>query len=156
MLYILDTSSILSGIFFEGRKATTPGVIGEIKPGGHSWRLLEFMRNSGLEIISPPEEALEEVKKAAKRTGDYANLSEVDMEVIALAYYKKGLLLTDDYSMQNVARELGLDYKGIMEEGIKEKFYWIYRCRDCGKIFEEFYEECPVCGGVLKRTRKVK
>ncbi len=154
MLYILDTSSILSGIYFAGAKATTPGVIEEIKPGGHSRRLLDFMRSSGLEVVSPPEEEIDRVKKTAEKTGDIANLSRTDIEVLALAHHMKGVLLTDDYSMQNVAREMGIEYRGILEEGIKEKFYWKYRCKSCGKIFDDFYEECPVCGGELKRIRK--
>ncbi len=154
MLYILDTSAILSGIFFDGEMATSPKVIDEIKPGGHSWRLLEYMKGKGLKIMKPSEEALKKVRRAADATGDMASLSEADIEILALAYFLKGTLLTDDYAIQNVAREMGIEYRPILEEGIKEKFYWVYRCKSCGRIFEKYYEICPICGGKVGRVRK--
>ncbi len=154
MIYVLDTSAILSGKLFEGKLYTTPKVAQEIKPRGHSWRLMEFMVSKGMEIIAPSKESIDTVKKAATKTGDLPFLSPADIEALALAYEMNATLLTDDYSMQNVAEELKIDYKNIIEEGIKEKFHWVFRCKSCGKFFKEFYETCPVCGGKLKRVRK--
>ncbi len=153
-IYVLDTSAILSGKIFEKKSVTSPKVLKEIKPKGHSWRMFEFMRSKGMELIEPPKEVVEMVKKVAIKTGDYANLSEVDIEIIALAFYLNAILLTDDYSMQNVAKEMGIKFKSIVEEGIKEKIYWKFRCKFCGKDFDKYYEECPICGGKLKRIRK--
>ncbi|RLF45039.1 MAG: hypothetical protein DRN29_07415 [Thermoplasmata archaeon] len=153
-MLVLDTSAILSGKFFGSNIATSPKVIEEIKPKGHSWRLLEYMKSVGMEIVEPPEEAIKIVERAAEKTGDLANLSQTDIEVLALAYYLKATLLTDDYSMQNVARELSIKYKSIIEEGIKEKFYWIFKCKSCGKVFEKFHKICPICGGKIKRIKK--
>jgi len=50
MQYVLDTSAILSGRIFAGKLYTTPEVAKEIKPGGHSWRLMEFLMSRGMEI----------------------------------------------------------------------------------------------------------
>ncbi|RLF50790.1 MAG: DNA-binding protein [Thermoplasmata archaeon] len=154
MIYVLDTSAILSGKFFGGKIVTSPKILKEIKPKGHSWRLFEYMKSIGLELISPPLVDVKKVVEASKKTGDYHNLSDVDIDILALAYHLKGILLTDDYSMQNVAKELGIKYMGIVEEGIKEKWKWIYRCKSCGKYYKEYHKECPVCGGDLKRVRK--
>ncbi len=154
MVYVLDTSAILSGKFFGSNIATTPKILEEIKPKGHSWRLLEYMKSIGMKVIEPPGEAIKEVIEAAKRTGDIANLSEADIEAIALAYHLKAILLTDDYSMQNVAEELHIEYRSIVEEGIKEKFYWKFRCEACGRFFEKYQKICPVCGGKIRRTIK--
>ncbi|MCD6331609.1 MAG: NOB1 family endonuclease [Thermoplasmata archaeon] len=154
-MLILDTSAILSGKFFSGAMATTPKVIDEFKPGGHSWRLLQYLRESGLKTMQPPSYAIEEVKKAAEKTGDIASLSPADIEVLALAFHlKDSILLTDDYAMQNVAKELEIKWKGILEEGIKEKIYWMHRCASCGRFFKKKYETCPFCGGKVKKVRK--
>lgn len=153
-MYVLDTSAILSGKIFENKIVTSPKVLKEIKPKGHSWRIFEFLKSKGMELISPPKEAVEIVKKKAKQTGDFVKLSEVDIEIIALAYYLKATLLTDDYSMQNVAKELGIKFRSVVEKGIKEKIYWIFKCKYCGKTFKNYYKECPICGGELKKIRK--
>ena len=154
-MLILDTSAILSGKFFSGAMATTPKVIDEFKTGGHSWRLLQYLRESGLKTMQPPSYAIEEVKKAAEKTGDIASLSPADIEVLALAFHlKDSILLTDDYAMQNVAKELEIKWKGILEEGIKEKIYWMHRCASCGRFFKKKHETCPFCGGKVKKVRK--
>lgn len=156
MLYVLDTSAILSGKFFGRGIVTSPKVLNEIKPKGHSWRLLEYMKSVGLRIISPPEKSVEIVKKTAEKTGDIAKLSDTDLEVLALAHHLKAILLTDDYSMQNVAEELKIDYMSVVEEGIKKKIEWIYVCSSCGKIYEKYIKECIVCGGRIKRIKSDK
>jgi UPF0271 protein len=152
MVYVLDTSAILSGKFFGSDIVTTPKILEEIKPKGHSWRLLEYMKSIGMKVMQPPEDAIKEVIEAARKTGDIANLSGADIEALALAYHLKATLLTDDYSMQNVAKELHIEYRSVVEEGIKEKFYWEFRCKSCGRFFENYQKICPVCGGEVKRT----
>jgi len=153
-VYVLDTSAILSAKFFGNEIAIPPAVLKEIKKGGIAWRHLQYMKAIGLKIISPPKDAIKLVKKFAALTGDLPNLSMVDIHVLALAFHLRAILLTDDYSMQNVAKEMNIRYEGVMQEGIKEKFYWKYRCKSCGKYFDEYVEICPVCGGEIKRVRK--
>jgi len=153
-VYILDTSAILSGKIHGSGLAAPPGVVNEIKKGGRAWRMLEYLKAAGLKIISPPDYSINEIRKAAEKTGDAANLSEADIEVLALAHYLKATLLTDDYSIQNVAKEIGVEYKGMMEEGIKEKFQWKYRCKSCGRYYNKFLPSCPICGGEIKRVRR--
>ena len=64
-----------------------------------------------------------------------------------------GTVLTDDYSIQNVASRLGIPYEVILERGIREVVRWRYRCTGCGKFFEKPTKECPVCGARVKTTR---
>jgi UPF0271 protein len=153
MVFVLDTSAILSGKFFGTDIATSPKVLGEIQPKGHSWRLLEYMKSVGMKIIEPPQQAVEKVKQTAILTGDIGNLSDTDVEIIALAYSIGGILFTDDYSMQNVAEELKIRYKSIVEKGIKEKIFWIYQCKSCKQRFETYHKNCLVCGGIIKKIR---
>lgn len=111
------------------------------------------MISIGMKIIEPPKKAIESVKKVAEKTGDIMKLSGTDIQVIALAFHLKGILLTDDYAMQNVAKEMGIEYRNVIEEGIKNKFYWKYRCKSCRRFFHELQKECPVCGGEIKRVK---
>ena len=154
-MLILDTSAILSGKFYSGDIATTPKVIDEFHPGGHSWRILQFMREAGLKIMQPPSDAIKKIRQAAKKTGDIEYLSPADIEILALAFHlKNAILLTDDYAIQNVADELRIKWKGVLEEGIKEKIYWGYRCASCGRFLKKKHASCPFCGGNVKRVRK--
>lgn len=151
-MLVLDTSAILSFRIDADNAITTEGVIKEIKKGGASWRRLQYMLARGMKVVSPPDDCVEKVKEIAKLTGDYKNLSEVDIEVIALALHTGGTIVTDDYSIQNVAKELKLKYQGVLQEEIDKKIKWRWRCRSCGKYYDSYYEECPVCGGKLKRV----
>ncbi len=157
MIAVLDTSAILSGKFyFSGadRVMTAPSVVREFSEGGHSWRLMQYTMNAGMEVIAPTKDSAGKVEAAARHTGDFEKLSETDMEVMALALdFDDSILFTDDYAMQNVAMHLGIAYRGILQEGIKEKFYWKYRCSSCGKFVDAGTKVCPVCGGSIKRVR---
>jgi len=132
---------------------TSPGVIVELKkyddPRLRYWDEL-------LLVTSPSSASLSEVKEAAQRTGDDARLSPVDMEVLALARDLQATLLTDDYSIQNLARVLGIKYQGVGFKGIKEIIIWTYRCKGCGRIFEKNQPDCPICGSELRSVRSRK
>ena len=68
-----------------------------------------------------PSQAIE----AATRTGDISGLSQVDLEVLALAIEMKELLYTDDYRMQNVCRFLGLPFSGIVNKESASYWQWV-------------------------------
>ena len=67
-----------------------------------------------------------------------------------------GIIRTDDYSIQNLARVLGLKYKTVGFKGIKEVIHWKYRCRGCGRIFDKNMPDCPICGSQLRSVRSGK
>jgi UPF0271 protein len=152
---IIDTSAILSGkpIHFPHAKiVTTPGVSDELTPGGRDYRTFELLREKGLEIHVPSQESLRVVKKTAQQTGDDRRLSAADVEIIALALDRtnepeaEAILLTDDYSIQNVASYLHIRFEGFSQKGITKKFKWVSRCPGCGKHFSERTDICPICG----------
>lgn len=151
---VLDTSAILSGRWQGGDVVTTPGVIDEFEEGGHSWRLLQYAREAGLHVLLPSDDAVQEVQAAARHTGDLATLSDTDVEVLALATsLSDAVMVTDDYAMQNVAMELDVPYETMAEEGISEPWVWRRRCRSCGRWVAAEAEQCPVCGGPVRRVR---
>ena len=157
-VFILDTSAILSGkpIYLDDSiMVTIPNVIKEIKPGGRGYRTLRYLLETGLAIYSPSEESLDRVKTVSLETGDKDRLSSVDKGILALALdinkkEKEAIILTDDYSIQNVAHVLNIKFENISQRGITKKFKWAYQCRGCGKKFEENIKVCPICGSLTK------
>ena len=158
-IFILDTSAILSGKTInldQGKLVTTPGVSNELQPGGRDYRAFLFLQERGLAINSPSKEDIKRIHRIATETGDISRLSKADIEVLALALdmnqEKEAIIITDDYSIQNVAHALNINFKSISQDGITKSFKWTYRCSGCGKKFNENIKTCPICGALTKTT----
>ncbi len=153
MIFVLDTSFFLYGMdpsSMDGEVIITPEVEKEVEKGFPARKLRYFTDSGILKILSPEKKSLEKVRETAEKTGDIGKLSETDISVIAMAVEKNAVLLSDDYSVQNVARVLGIECRALREDGIKEIWKWTYRCTGCGRRFGEHHEVCPVCGSALK------
>ncbi|HIH97495.1 MAG TPA: nucleic acid-binding protein [Thermoplasmata archaeon] len=161
-LFVVDSSALLSGKpFGDAKELVIPeGIRKEFREGGRDYRQLEFLILAGMQVMKPSLEALSEIEKSSLKTGDVSRLSNADKEVLALTLdlkRKKNLsvtILSDDYSIQNLAEELNLPYQAVSQRGIKEKFEWIYRCTGCRRRFDKKYNECPYCGSRLRQVRK--
>ncbi|WP_297505967.1 type II toxin-antitoxin system VapC family toxin [Thermococcus sp.] len=146
---VIDAAIFIQGVDVEG--VTTPKVVEEVKDP-ESRLFLEGLISAGkVRILAPSRESIEVIKDAARRTGELNELSEADIEVLALAYELKGVLLTDDYNLQNISKTLGLEFK-TLKRGIKRVIRWNYVCIGCGKKFEEMPPEgiCPDCGSPVR------
>ena len=106
--------------------------------------------------MSPSERSLQRVSKEAEQTGDSRRLSPTDKELLALALDLGYELLSDDYSIQNLARVLGVPCKGMDQRGIAEVFEWQAKCKGCGKTFPANVRICDICGSETKTRRKTK
>ncbi len=146
--YVLDSSAIIEGFVPPGdvELYIPPGVEEEVRDRALNFHLYR--------VVSPSRYNTKLVVKAAKETGDFPSLSNVDMEVLALALQLNATVVTDDYAIQNVAAHLGLEFQGLHQRGIEEVRRWKWRCTSCGRYYNHYYEECPVCGGELKRVRR--
>ena len=147
-----DTSALFSMQDLpEGEMFVPPGVIDELRkyedPRLGFWESL-------IHISHPSKEATGKVEEMARSSGDIGRLSPVDVSVLALAQDIHGTILTDDYSIQNVARLMDIDYKAVGMKGIKKIIRWDYRCIGCGKRFREEHKECPICGSAMKSVRR--
>jgi len=158
-ILIIDSSAILSGKNFslkDTKLITTSGISNEFKPGGRDYNNFQFLIGTGLEIITPSKNSLDKINKISKKTGDIDRLSVADKEILAVALDLKDeydvIILTDDYSIQNVANALNISFKSISQNGIKESFKWINRCTGCGKKFKDNIKICPICGSATKKT----
>jgi UPF0271 protein len=150
---VLDTSALMSGRPFEGELFTTEDVLRELRRQKAVTPQLETFLAVKVRLVSPSREAVKAVEARSERTGDAHRLSPTDVRLLAVASELGATIVTDDYSIQNLARELGVPYATILERGITETVTWRYRCTGCGKFFEGWRDPCPVCGAKLRTTR---
>jgi len=164
-IFIIDTSAILSGkpINLDNDiMITTSSVSNELKPGGRDYQALQFLMEKGLSINSPSQDSIDKIKTTSNKTGDIDRLSEADMGILALALdinaddEREAIILTDDYSIQNVAHILNLKFESISQQGITKRFIWSRRCLGCGKNFKENLKTCPICGSATKNIISAK
>ncbi len=150
---VIDAAVFIQGFDVEG--VTTPKVVDEVKDP-ESRLFLEGLISAGkVRILSPSRESVEAVMKAARKTSELSELSEADVEILALAYELRGVLFTDDYNLQNIAKILGIEFR-TLKKGIKRVIRWNYVCIGCGKRFSEMPPEgvCPDCGSPVRLIPK--
>jgi endoribonuclease Nob1 len=159
-IIILDTSAFLAGYdpFAQTEmQVTTPKVEEEILRNSMNKLRFETAVESGkVKIQAPNSDAY--AKTHATKAGDTFKLSETDMQLLSLALELKEQgytpqILTDDYSIQNVAKKLGIEFSALATFGIKRQLEWIRYCPACYKQYpaDSKTRECQVCGTELKR-----
>ena len=121
------------------------------------------IENDKVTILKPKESFLKEILEASENVGDRRYLSEADLQVLALALElkrndKSPLIVTDDYSIQNVANKIDIAFTPLMTFGIKFRFKWILYCPACYRKYNSDYKfkTCDVCGTDLKRRPQKK
>lgn len=98
--------------------------------------------------------SIEKVTETARKSGDLGRLSDVDISVLALALDTSGTILSDDYSIQNVARIMNIPFRSVGTDGITKVEKWNYQCKGCGRWFKERSQDCPICGSEMIARRK--
>jgi UPF0271 protein len=151
-MLVLDSSALFSMEQLpEEESVCPPGVIRELtKYKDHRLDLWGDL----LRVSDCTEDSIKKVEDAARKSGDLGRLSPVDITVLALALDVNGTVLTDDYSIQNTARIMGIPYRAIGQAGIKKVEKWNYQCIGCGKWYKEKVPDCPICGSELRAHRK--
>ena len=151
-MLVLDSSYFFSSDALpEEDHVCPPGVIRELENHGDP-RLALW--ESMIRVSDCSKASMDRVTEAARGSGDLGRLSPVDMTVLALALDVDGTILSDDYSIQNVARILGIPFRAVGTAGIKKVAKWNYQCTGCHKWYKEKLPECPVCGSPMRACRK--
>ncbi|MFB5603562.1 MAG: NOB1 family endonuclease, partial [Candidatus Nitrosomaritimum aestuariumsis] len=109
-----------------------------------------LLETNRLKIREPDSESIERAIKASKNTGDYQQLSKQDISIIALCIELDGEIISDDFAISNVAKNLGLKISPVMTSGIKDVGKWVHYCPGCRSNHKNG-KECPTCGTPLKR-----
>ncbi len=150
---ILDASAFYAGVPFGSADDcyTTSLVYDEIKHIKKNHDALgTLLETNRLKIREPDKESIMAAVKAAKNTGDYPQLSKQDVSILALGIELNGEIISDDFAISNVARNLGLKISPIMTQGISDVGKWVHYCPGC-RTNHTFGSECPMCGTPLKR-----
>ena len=150
---ILDASAFYAGVAFRSSEDcyTTSLVYDEIQHIKKNHDVLgTLLETNRLKIREPDEQSTQAAIQAAKETGDFPQLSKQDISIIALGMELKGQIITDDFAISNVAKNMGLDIAPIMTKGIKDVGKWIHYCPGCKAVYRNG-KECSICGTGLKR-----
>jgi endoribonuclease Nob1 len=154
--YIADSAVFIMGNcdLDSSLMITVPSVADELKSRDSVLRF-DLAKEAGLRVEWPEPKMVNEVKSKAEQTRDSEELSKTDVEILAkaLEYRDRGILLTDDYAVQNVAVQLGIQVKPIVQRKIKDIIIWQKQCTGCRKTFAKG-DVCPICGSPLKKKRK--
>jgi UPF0271 protein len=159
---VLDTSALVAGFdpfSISEEQYTVPSVIEEIsqKPVP-SLRFETAIESGKVTVKAPKMDFLEKARASASVVGDAHFLSETDIQVLALALELKTngyspLIATDDYSIQNVANQMKIEFASLVTFGIRRRLHWMRYCPACHRKYPEEYRgvRCEVCGTELKR-----
>jgi UPF0271 protein len=114
------------------------------------------MKEIGLKIREPKVDSIEDIRKNSEETGDLGVLSNIDLKILALAYEMQGIIVSDDFAIQNVALHMGVEFTSCSGNVIKELRKWKYRCSACRAEALEKMDSCLVCGSEKIFRFKVK
>ena len=159
---VLDTSALVAGFdpfSINEEQYTVPSVIEEVSRNSIFSSRFETAIESGKVTVRPPKtDFLEKAKASASTVGDAVALSDTDIQVLALALELKAnsyrpIVATDDYSIQNVANQMKIEFVSLVTFGIRRRLQWIRYCPACHRKYSEGYRDirCQICGTQLKR-----
>jgi len=156
---VLDSSAFIQGIDPQNESAyTVPLVVEELRDGFIKARLWSMEATGRLKVVEPNESYLSFVEGESLRMGETHALSATDKQVLALGLQLRDeelepVIVSDDYSVQNMADALGLGHRGLATPGIKRRLKWVLYCPGCRREYSEPQPDDvrPVCGTGLKR-----
>lgn len=162
VIIILDTSAFIAGfepLSIQNTQYTVPAVRNELICNTLPWiRFEAAVGNGKLRVKAPIKEVIRRIRVISKKTGDLKFLSEADKQVLALALELQDLgqrlqIVTDDYSIQNVANHMGIKFASLTTLGIRHRFKWMLYCPACHRKYPADYEPklCRICETELRR-----
>jgi rRNA maturation endonuclease Nob1 len=164
---VLDTSAFIAGFnpsAVDAELFSVPEVEQELAPVGlPKVRFSSAVELGKLKLIQPKAVFLKKVEEASKQVGDFRFLSEADTHILALALQLKAegkppTIVTDDYSIQNVAGRIDVSHTPLTTFGIKFYLKWTLYCPACRKKYPSDHKSatCSICGTALKRKPEAK
>ncbi|MEM5805482.1 MAG: DNA-binding protein [Candidatus Aenigmatarchaeota archaeon] len=154
MRVVLDASAIIYLNDFSkfDEIYTVPEVIDEVKDRTSRLKIATI----NLQVKEPNFNSIMDVTQMAKETGDLEKLSSTDIKILALAKTTGSTIISDDYSLQNVAEKMRIPYLSLFNKKIQQLIIWKKICKSCGRKYYKG-KVCKVCGGKLYRIpREIK
>lgn len=156
---VLDATAFYAGIplLSSSKYYTTTAILKEVRHIKQSIEAIDLLVDVGnLIVLDPDKECIAEARSYAEKVGEHDALSDADISLIALAlmlqrsYYYDVTIVTDDYSIANVAGVIGLDVSYIISKGIRHVGSWIRYCKICRITYSGSSKVCKICGNELK------
>ncbi len=158
---ILDASAFING--FEPNdnlNYTVPEITYEVKDLKSKIHLDQIISDGKLIIKSPSEFYVNKLDNIISESGDDLRLSYPDRQLLSLALEINDLngsaiVLSDDYSIQNVLKILNIPFNSIVTKGINQVYNWVKTCEGCKKEYPADYPEdvCEICGSKIFKRR---
>ena len=159
--YVLDASAFINGFqLTSNENYTVSEITAEIKDFESRLKLDSAIAEGLLVISDVNKKCIRCVNDIIYESGDILRLSLPDKKLIALAYKlshegKNVKVITDDYTIQNTLKIMGIPFSGVITEGIKGIYNWKKVCEGCKKEFDEDYpfDDCEICGSKIFKKR---
>lgn len=159
--YILDASAFINGFQLETKNnLTVPEITAEIKDFESRLKFDAAIDEGRLVIQDVESKYIKELNQIISKSGDSLRLSGPDKKLIALALMLKDenrsiKVISDDYSIQNVLKIIGIPYSGVITDGINGVYNWKKVCEGCKKEYPDDYpfDDCEICGSNLFKKR---
>ncbi len=157
LLHVLDSTAFIGLDFpilqsIEVKKfLTAHSVIEELKDFRSRMNFDVMLQTNKLEVSSPNPQNFKKLKMKIHKIDPNTRLSDTDIQVLTLAWQEKGVLVTNDLTLQNIAEQLKVTTRVISGKGIKVIRKSRLRCMSCKRTFRVSGQHCPECGGVLKQ-----
>lgn len=159
--YILDASAFIGGFELNNSLNFTISEISEEVKDLRSKMIFDQAINDNILFIEEPDNSsINQLNNVISGSGDTLRLSDVDKKLLALAIdfsnQKKDIIVvTDDYSIQNVLKILDIPYRSVLTEGIKGIYNWKKICQGCKKEYPDDYDDeiCEICGSKIFKKR---
>jgi Predicted nucleic acid-binding protein, consists of a PIN domain and a Zn-ribbon module len=157
-VYLIDTTALIHDVHLNDDVEifVVEGVLDEAKSLKAKLRTEIILSKS--KIYKPSKENVTKAIRIAKELGEH-NLTKTDIEIIASAlelsesYGSDLIVITDDYSIQNILSYLNINFKKIATKGISKTIKWINFCPVCKLKFDAKLENCLNCGSKLIKIK---
>jgi len=160
--FILDSTAFIRLDFprlqtiEESTFLTTYSVKEELKDFRSRMNLDSMLHSNRLTLVSPDPNNIKAMTERLKRVDPIRKLSLTDIEILTLTLEENGVLITNDFAIQNAAHQFKIKTQVVSGKKIKYTRKGMLKCTSCNKKFKLQTDSCPDCGGKLKQVYTTK
>ena len=160
--FILDSTAFIRLDFpiiqtIENAKfLSTYSVKDELKDFRSRMNLDTMLHSNKLTLMSPDTNNIKAMTERLRKIDPIRKLSPTDVEILTLANEVDGVLITNDFAIQNAAHQFNIKIHVVSGKEIKYTRKGVLKCTSCNKTYKLRIDYCPDCGGNLKQVYSVK